>query len=120
MLYSIETGKDILSIPYEREYQLMKTRLSQTEYSAIFDELTSKISGDEIHTSSWIPGADWTDTVYAPLYEAANQDEELAAKYFGLFLWVVVMEHPETWSSGRYEKDGIPIRGRTYFRVTLV
>jgi hypothetical protein len=27
------------------------------------------------------------------------------------------MERPENWSFGRFEKDGEPIRGMTYFRV---
>ena len=93
--------------------------MSNHEYDAIYRELNTLISGDKIHTSSWIPGSNWSGTVYAPIYQAANQDEELAAKYFGLILWVVVIEHHDTWSSGHYEKDGIPIKGRTYFRVKL-
>jgi hypothetical protein len=27
------------------------------------------------------------------------------------------MDRPDDWSFGRYEKDGIPIRGMTYFRI---
>lgn len=28
-----------------------------------------------------------------------------------------MIEHPEAWSFGRYELDGIPIEGLTYFRI---
>ena len=78
----------------------------------------SRISGSEIETSSWIPGSDWSGTVFQPIYEkACNQDESAAAKFFGLILWHVVMEHEEWWSFGRYKLGNIPIDGLTYFRI---
>jgi hypothetical protein len=30
-------------------------------------------------------------------------------------VWEVFMERPETWTSGRFEKDGEPIGSHTYF-----
>jgi len=30
-----------------------------------------------------------------------------------------MMERIETWAFGRYAKDGIPIRGLTYFQVQI-
>jgi hypothetical protein len=42
---------------------------------------------------------------------------EASAKFFGILLWQVIMDRPEAWSFGRYEKDGIPIEGMTYFRL---
>jgi len=51
------------------------------------------------------------------IYEACGEDEEMAAKCFGLILWVVMMEREETWSFGKYEKHGIPIEGLTYFKL---
>jgi hypothetical protein len=65
-----------------------------------------------------MPGSDWSQTVFDPIYSVACQcDEEAAGKFFGLILWVVVKDRPDVWSYGRYEKDGIPIRGLTYFRL---
>jgi hypothetical protein len=31
-------------------------------------------------------------------------------------VWEVFMERPERWFSGRFEKDGEPIKSRTYFQ----
>jgi hypothetical protein len=70
-----------------------------------------------VDTSSWIPGADWTGTVFQPIYEACGEDENAAALFFGLLVWQVVMDREDCWSFGRYEKEGIPIRGMTYFRI---
>ena len=76
------------------------------------------IDADEIHTAGWMPGSDWTDTPFQPIYEkAAQQSFDAAARCFGLMVWEVMMERPERWTSGRFEKDGEPIGSRTYFRV---
>jgi len=118
MLYSIEQGKYIDNIPYQRDYDTWRGRLTNDQYNAIITELNNRIDSGEIHTSSWIPGSDWSDTVYQPIYEnACLHDEVLAGKCFGLFLWVVMQNHPDVWSFGRYEKNGIPIEGLTYFRL---
>lgn len=116
MIVTID-GKRINWIPHWQEYRVWKSWLNQVEFEAIFEELNRRVSGREVQTSSWIPGRDWTGTVYQPLYDAC-QSEESAAKFFGLILWEVIMRRKrEAWCFGRYEKDGIPIEGLTYFRV---
>ncbi len=37
--------------------------------------------------------------------------------FFGLILWQVILEHPDSWSFGRYELGDVPIEGMTYFRI---
>ena len=118
MLIDVMTRKKITRIPHEKEYQAWKSRLSPAQYQAIVDELNQQVSGDEIHTSSWILGADWSNSPFEHIYDVAcGRDPDLAAKFFGLILWVVIRDRPETWACGRYEKNGVPIRGLTYFRV---
>jgi hypothetical protein len=82
----------------------------------ICDNLNSRFEGHEVDTSSWIPGADWSLTPFQPIYEAL-QDEVDAGLFFGLIVWHVVMDRDDCWSFGRYEKDGAPIKGMTYFRI---
>lgn len=118
MLYSIDNDDPIKDIPHRHDYDIWRRRLTDQEYNAIVEELNQRIETDEVHTSSWIPGADWTHTVFQPIYEkACMRDVDAAAKFFGLILWEVMMNRPEEWSFGRYEKDSIPIEGLTYFRV---
>lgn len=119
MLYSIDSQQYITTIPHKKEFDIWRGRLSEQEYDSICEKLNFRISENEINTSSWIPGSDWTDTVYEPIYvKACNQHQEMAAKCFGLILWVVLMNHPDVWAFGRYEKEGVPIEGMTYFRLT--
>ena len=121
MLVDINTRESIDRIPHSREYDVWKTRLSQldpTAFGTIFNELNRRVSGSKVHTSSWIPGRDWRGTVFQPIYHAC-QDQETAAKFFGLILWEVMKKRDEAWSFGKYEKDGIPIKGLTYFRVCV-
>lgn len=118
MLYSLSREEYINGIPYRADYDRWRRRLSNAEYQAIYDELHARISGSEIETSSWIPGANWEGTVYQPIYETACEyDEGAAARFFGLILWHVFLEHEAVWAFGRYEKEGIPIEGLTYFQL---
>lgn len=50
------------------------------------------------------------------IYDAGGRDQEEAAKNFGLIVWKVFEERPETWTNAHGIKDGREIRGRTYFR----
>ena len=118
MLYSIESENYIDNIPHQKDYERWRERMADEDYKAVYEELSSRISGSEIQTSSWIPGSDWTGTVFQPIYEDACEfDQDAAAKFFGLILWQVILESEEVWSFGRYRLGTIPIEGLTYFRV---
>jgi hypothetical protein len=119
-LFDLESRQQVTRIPYRSTYDLLRRRLTREEFDAIWDTLNAKINGDEIHTAGWMPGSDWNGTVYQPIYEkAARQNPDLAGRLFGLMVWVVFMERPERWITGRFEKDGEPIGSRTYFRDRL-
>jgi hypothetical protein len=118
MLYSVDSQSYVKTIPHCSDFDIWRSRLSDEEYDAIVNELRSRIECNEIHTSSWIPGSDWTDTVFQPIYEkACRYDPEAAAKFFGLILWAVLLEDNEVWGFGRYEKNGVSIEGMTYFKL---
>jgi hypothetical protein len=118
MLIDMMSGKEIKSVPYDREFRDFMSRLSAEEIGAIKECLNQMIDGDEIHTAGWMPGHDWTGTPFEPIYfNAARQSYEASARCFGLMVWEVFMERPERWTSGRFEKDGQEIGSRTYFRV---
>lgn len=108
-----------LPLPHYKDFNRWRKGLSDEEFNLIIEDLNRKIDGDEIHTAGWMPGSDWQGTVYMPIYEkACGSDFEQAALFFGLLVWSVFMKRPEAWACGRYEKEGIPIKSMTYFRVT--
>ncbi len=117
MIYSPDSSSYITDVPHRREYDIWRSRLSDAQFNAIYAELNSRIEGSKVETSSWIPGSNWEGTSFQPIYVACQCDTDAAAKFFGLILWQVVLDHDQVWSFGRYEKDGIPIRGLTYFRL---
>src|SRR5688572_4520480 len=119
MLYDISSRRPITRKPYAEDYARIAKAIPE-ELPAIKAALNAMIDGTEIQTASWMPGNDWTNTPFAPIYEkAANRNFDLSAKYFGLIVWYVFDERPEAWASDRYELDGVPIKGRTYFRINL-
>lgn len=120
MLINIESDEPIDDIPFSRKrnYDIWRGRLTDQEYHAIMTRLDEMIETGEIHTSSWMPGSDWTGTPFQAIYEkACRENFEQAAQCFGLFVWQAFINRPERWACGRYEKDGVPIRGMTYFRL---
>lgn len=116
MLYSIDTGKYVEKLPHKKEFDKWMSNLSVCDYQKIVDTLNTKIDASDVNTSSWIPGSDWTDTVYEPLYVACEKNKEFSGLFFGLLLFELLMNRPDiVWGFGKYEKDGIPIKGTTYF-----
>jgi hypothetical protein len=111
------SGKRATQIPYEKDFTLFRTRLSPDEQAAVDAWIDERIAGDEIHTAGWMPGSNWIGTPLEPIYsKSARRDTDLAARAFGLFVYVRFMEHPEEWISGRFELHGRNIGSRTYFK----
>lgn len=117
MLYAIEKGQYVRDIPHDSQYRAWRSRVPAEQFQKVWDKLNSLIDVDEIHTSSWMPGNHWEGTVFEPLAVACGGDVEASGKFFGLILWDVMLNRDEVWSFGRYEKDGVPIQGMTYFRL---
>lgn len=117
MLIDMMTDATITKVPYAAEYHRYMSAMTPDEIAAIKEHLNDMIDGTDIQTAGWMPGSDWRGTVFEPIYfKAANQSYEASARCFGLMVWEVFMERPETWTSGRFEKDGEPIGSRTYFQ----
>lgn len=121
MLIDIETGMTIEQVPFRREFDVLRSRLSEADFKAMVARINELIdaSGAEIATAGWLPGSDWTGTPFEPIYAtAARQDYQRSALFFGQLVWYVVMMRPEPWGSGRYQVDGRDIGSRTYFRLS--
>jgi hypothetical protein len=117
MIFDINTGKVVTTQPYAEEFRIWKNRLSASEFDAIINELNSMIDKDEIHTAGWMPGNNWSGTVFEPIYtKVCGMNEEESGLCFGLFVWYVFQTRPDEWYSGKFEKDGVSIKSRTYFR----
>lgn len=120
MLIGMTSGGEIRRMPYEREYKGYLSPITDKERQEAKTALNAMIGQTEIQTSSWMSGNDWLGTVSQPIGETtARQSHEGGAKCFRLFVVKIFIERRETWTSGRFEKDGIPLRGRTYFSPRL-
>lgn len=120
MLIDIDSGRVVDRVPYAPQFETLRARLSQVEFDAMVARINELIdeSGAEIATAGWLPGSDWTGSVFQPIYEkAARSDFDRSAMFFGQLVWYTVMHRPETWGSGRYQVDGRDIGSRTYLRV---
>lgn len=117
MLYSVDSGKYVTKIPHMKEYLKWRKHLNDEDYNAIVNELNSRIDGSDINTSSWIPGNDWSGTVFDPIYNACSKNIELSGLFFGLILFDLMIQRDDVWGFGKYEKDGVPIKGITYFAL---
>lgn len=120
MLLDIDSGRAIEQVPFRRDFDALRSRLTQAAFDAMVERMNELIdeSGGEIATAGWLPGSDWTGTPFEPIYTlAARQDYQRSALFFGQLVWYVVMQRPEAWGSGRYQMDARDIGSRTYFRL---
>lgn len=120
MLIDIDRQRRINRVPYQRDFDAVRRRVSEGEFEAMVARVNELINeaGGEIATAGWLPGSDWTGTVFAPIYtKGTNRDFDRAAMFFGQLVWYAVMQRPEAWGSGRYQLDGKEIGSRTYFRL---
>ena len=117
MLYSVDSSKYVKVLPHKKDFDKWMKNLAVADYAAIVDELNSRIDGNDINTSSWMPGNDWTDTVFEPIYEACKKNIVQSGLFFGLILFDLMIKRDDVWGFGKYEKNGILIKGITYFKL---
>ncbi len=118
MLINIDSGKPITTIPYKDSFDTLRSRLTEPQFHAIVDEINARIdaAGGKIATAGWLPGHDWTGTVFEPIFSvAAKRNYDLSARFFGLIVWYTIQQRPERWGSGRYRVGDRDIGSRTYF-----
>lgn len=119
MLFSID-GKEITGIPRKRraDFNRWRANLSDADYEAVVEainEYVDEVPPDEPFVSSFIPGSDWTDTVYQPLYIACGQSAEQGGWFFGLIVWQVMIDRDEEWVFKPADKED-DVLGTTYWR----
>lgn len=118
----LKSGKPVLGILGKgergRSYNLLCSRLSAAELTAIRETLDRRIEGKRIETSAWIPGSDWRGTVYQPIYEkGARMNHDLSGLMFGLLVWEAFERHADDWYTERFSMGGEEDRFRVYFKA---
>lgn len=116
MLYSIDSGKYVTQVPHKKDFDNWMKNLSVEDYKRIKDALNEKIDQNDINTAGWLPGHDWTGTVFEPIYDACGKNVTLSGMFFGLIVFDLLMNREDrVWGFGRFEKDGKQIASMTYF-----
>ena len=116
MLYSIDAGKYVKSLPHKKDFDNWRKNILDDDYKKIVDAINQKIDASDVNTAGWMPGHDWTGTVYEPIYYACAKNKTLAGMFFGQIVFDILMNRTDNvWGFGKYEKDGMPIKSTTYF-----
>lgn len=122
MLFNFETGKQVTTIPHKADYKRWMNNLDTQDYQKISDAINKyiedKLVAGQPVTAGWIPTRDWTGTVYMPIYDACGKNFTQAGYFFGLIVFVIMMNRPENWFFGKFSKDGHEIGSITYFTKT--
>lgn len=118
MLYNLD-DVEITKLPHKRQFALHRSHIGDAEYEAAVCAINDYVSNvQDVFISSHIPGNDWTDTPYQPLYLACNHSYDQSAMFFGLIVWKVMMERQDDWYFKPAAKDEEDVIGMTYFRRT--
>ena len=57
MLYSIDTGKYVSSLPHKRDFDRWKSHISDADYQKVVDVINEKIDEKDINTADGYPAA---------------------------------------------------------------
>lgn len=124
MLEDAITGRKIETVPYIREFERRRAKLTTAEWDAIVGALTAQLDTTSVGKSisaSWIPGSDWTGTVYMPIYtNACGCNFEAAALFLGSIVKWSVIHHDSQWRSVKQPKsknDPDGVETTLYWRV---
>lgn len=92
-------------------------KLSDEDYVNIVAAINEYIDGSGGNfTSSYIPGPDWAGTVYEPLEAACDYDRESSGYFFGLIVWLTVIERSDKWHFVMADKSADDALGTKYWR----
>ena len=119
MLFDLDTQREITHMPHEEDYRRWRQNLSDDDHTAIREALHVYIDDKEYFCASFIPGPDWTDTPYQPIYTACGDNWDQAKLFFGQLVWEAVQQHDANWSCKRFDYNRDRIMGLTYFRIHL-
>ena len=95
MLYSIDTGKYVSRIPHKKDFDKWMKNLSDEDYKKIEDEINSKIDQNDINMVGWLPGYDWTGTVYESIYKTCAKNLSQSGLFFGLIVFNILMNRKD-------------------------
>lgn len=116
MLYSIDTGKYVKLLPHKKDFDTWRSHISDVDYFKVEKAINEKIDSSDINTAGWLPGNDWTHTVFEPLYYACGKNKIQSGMFFGLIVFDILMNRADkVWGFGKFEKNGVPIASITYF-----
>lgn len=80
--------------------------------------INAYIDGKDYFRASFIPGSDWTGTIFEPLYDACNQSWDNSRWFFGLIAWEAVTERDDDWAFLQPEL-GDPLISKEYCRIQI-
>ncbi len=118
MLSSIELNP-VKIVWHKKFFDASKSWLSDDEYQAMTDELNNIVQNsiddnNGIVVAGFIPGSDWSGTVWEPIYtKACGWDFDHSAQFFGLLVCQVLIDREETWY---FIKQEVAARSMIYFR----
>jgi hypothetical protein len=129
---------DVLSLPHQTDFDRIWLQMTPEERTAIETEINSRldqlvaspdpnwgsitntsIEGGKLNPITGIRG-DWRGTVFEPIFEACNLNENLAGMFYGnVWKKVIIERDQDRWIGMRFDPTfpnrGITLQGKTYF-----
>jgi len=120
-IFSIKSPKKAITRLRHRDtYDQFKSNMTDEEFEGIMAALNLMIAqfpeGQQVTTASYIPGDDWTGTLFQPIFTACKGDLKVAKSFFAQLIWVAFQKHSDDWMFLRKNSDEDQLLGVTYFK----
>jgi hypothetical protein len=125
MLKEMVSG-EVVTIPQRNEDELDRVlaQLTTGQIQAMEDELNRRAdlignTEDDFTNSSWVPGTNWQNTEFEPLYDACEgfsaDQEEYAGFMFGWLMRRVMIARTDEWEMFKHHQPSEKIPRGTYY-----
>lgn len=116
MLFSIDDNQ-VNGIPRRRQEQwnLWRGNIPNSDYEQIVDQINDFCDGHSHFISSFIPKQIWGNQTCQPLLDACNQSAENAGFFFGLIVWMTLIQRDDEWIFKLADNED-DIQGTTYWQ----
>lgn len=117
MIYLIDSEKYASKMIHEKDFNEWLKGITEEEYKLIEEEINKRFDKKDVDTAGWIPGKDWTNTVFEPISRACKGHRINSSKFFGLIVYKTILDRQDVWGCGKYEFNGVENKSTTYFEL---
>ncbi len=107
--------RTVTTLKNQQDFDNFMKKISAFDYQRIVKEINKYIDNNKKFAAAWIPGTDWTGTVYEPIAIACANNKTEAGYFFGLIVFDLLMNRRDKTWEYEYKLDSTTKKKRMLY-----